>query len=60
MHGLTMEELQRTDIGDIAVRKSRHMEHILKVAYFRGILQGIKDADQMKDVIQPSQKSPRT
>lgn len=55
-----MEELQRTDIGDIADRKSRRMEHILKVAYFRGILQGIKEADQMKDVIQPSQKLPRT
>ncbi len=60
MHGLNEEELQRTDIGDIADHKSKRIEHIIKVAYFRGILQGIKDADEMKDVIRPSQKSPRT
>lgn len=55
-HGIKAKELKRLDIGDLRGKAACMKAHELKVAYFRGILRGIKDADQMKEPIIPAGK----
>lgn len=50
-HEIKASELERLDIGDLSSKAACMKAHQLKVAYFRGILRGIKDADEMKELI---------